>query len=148
MKLILLDSGPLGILTNPNVTQKTVHANRWFADHLAAGNRFFVPEITDYETRREFILIGSHASIVLLDNLIAHNTFLPLSTNVMHLAANLWALARQMGLQTAPNHSIDIDVILAAQAISLNDPSVVIATKNVNHLGRFAPAEDWQFITP
>ena len=37
-------------------------------------------------------------------------------------------------------------VILAAQAKTLGVPDVVIATTNVGHLSRFAPAELWQDI--
>jgi hypothetical protein len=65
----------------------------------------------------------------------------------MRLAADLWAQARIAGHPTAPDHSIDADVIVAAQALSLK-MSIVVATGNPAHLGRFVPAEIWSSITP
>lgn len=37
-------------------------------------------------------------------------------------------------------------MILAAQSMTLGVPDVVIATTNVGHLSRFAPAELWHDI--
>lgn len=37
-------------------------------------------------------------------------------------------------------------MILAGQALSLNEPDLVIATTNVGHLARFVPADLWQNI--
>jgi len=65
----------------------------------------------------------------------------------MRRAAELWALARGSGQPTASDHALDGDVILAAQALSLNTP-VVVATGNPSHLTRFVPAELWSNITP
>ncbi len=39
-------------------------------------------------------------------------------------------------------------MILAAQAVTLGAADAVIATTNVGHLSRFAPAELWQNISP
>jgi hypothetical protein len=39
-------------------------------------------------------------------------------------------------------------VILAAQAIALEAPDVLIATTNIGHLSRFVPADLWQNIEP
>ena len=68
----------------------------------------------------------------------------------MLLAASLWAKARQSGLPTADPKKLDVDVILAAQALTLNAPasSVVIATENVGHLSRFVAADLWSNIKP
>ena len=86
-------------------------------------------------------------SLVLLDSLPNQVQYLPLSTPVMRLAADLWAWARNTGRQTAPDPALDGDVILAAQAISLGVP-VVVATVNTAHLSRFVTAELWHAITP
>jgi len=56
-------------------------------------------------------------------------------------------LARNTGQPTAPDPALDGDVILAAQALTLNT-SVVVATGNVRHLSRFVRAELWQNIIP
>lgn len=42
----------------------------------------------------------------------------------------------------------DGDVILAAPALTLSVPNVVMATENPAHLTRFVSAELWQNITP
>jgi predicted nucleic acid-binding protein len=43
--------------------------------------------------------------------------YLPITTEVMLKAAQLWAQVRQQGKPTADNKALDGDVILAAQAI-------------------------------
>jgi predicted nucleic acid-binding protein len=114
---------------------------------LAAGRRVIVPEIVDYEVRREFIRHGSALAVTNLDRYGLQLEYLPLSTAAMRLAAELWAQARNTGQPTAPDHALDGDVILAAQALSLGVP-VVVATGNPAHLSRFVPAADWQTVTP
>ena len=39
-------------------------------------------------------------------------------------------------------------MILAAQALTLGAPAVVVATTNVGHLTRFVSAELWQNVHP
>jgi hypothetical protein len=48
----------------------------------------------------------------------------------------------------AGDKALDGDVILAAQAIVLEAPDVLIATTKVGHLSRFVPADLWQNIEP
>lgn len=66
----------------------------------------------------------------------------------MRYAAQFWAQARQQGKQTAGARSLDADVILAGQAVSLGASEVVVATTNVGHLARFVSADLWQNISP
>ena len=115
---------------------------------IAAGVRIIVPEITDYELRRELLRTAHAASIRRLDALAQAMEYLPLSTAAMRKAAELWALARQQGQPTAGDNTIDADMILAAQALTLGTPAVVIATTNVGHLSRFVSAELWYNIHP
>ncbi len=72
-------------------------------------------------------------------------------------AAELWADVRKEGKPTADNKALDGDVILAAQAIILQDEmllesdlaqdKVIIATGNKKHLSiLFASTENWQEI--
>jgi hypothetical protein len=63
-------------------------------------------------------------------------------------AAELWAQARIEGYPTAHSEAIDGDVVLAAQAILVQQQNhiVTIATTNVNHLSRFTPAKTWEEI--
>ena len=59
-------------------------------------------------------------------------------------AAEPWAQARQQGQPTADPHALDGDVILAAQAISLN---AIVATDNIGHLSRYVETQWWQNLT-
>jgi predicted nucleic acid-binding protein len=114
----------------------------------AAGRRVILPEIADYEVRRELVRAKLAASVVLLDALAVQLEYLPLTTTAMRTAAELWASARQQGQPTAADGALDADVILAAQALTLGTTDVVVATLNVGHLSRFVPAEAWQNIAP
>lgn len=107
-----------------------------------------VPEIADYEVRRELIRINSVGGLANLDWLAGNLEYVPLTTPVMRRAAELWAHGRQQGQPTAASTSLDADVILAAQALTLGAPQVVVATANTKHLSRFVPAELWPNITP
>jgi len=106
-----------------------------------------VPEIADYEVRRELIRIRSQSALANLDGFGIQLDYLPLTTDALRLAAELWALARISGLPTASDPALDGDVILAAQALCLNTP-VVVATGNPAHLARFVSAELWSSISP
>jgi predicted nucleic acid-binding protein len=146
--VIVLDWTPLGALANPRMTNRTRAAYAWLAALPAAGHTFIVPEIADYEVRRELLRLGQAQSIVRLDWLTTTLHYLPLTTPAMRLAAELWATARRTGQPTAANAALDGDVILAAQTLGLADPTAVIATGNPGHLSRCAPAADWQTIVP
>lgn len=82
-----------------------------------------------------------------LDELTQLLEYLPITTAAMRQAAIFWAQARQQGQPTASDQTIDGDMILVAQAVTLAVPDFVIATTNVGHLFRFASAELWQNIT-
>jgi predicted nucleic acid-binding protein len=144
---IVLDAGPVGLLTNPNNSPQPQACRAWLASLRAAGRRVIVPEIADYEVRRELLRIQSHSALANLDAYAVHLEYLPLTTTAMRRAAELWALARGRGQQTASNHALDGDVILAAQALDLNVP-VLVATANPVHLTRFVPADLWSSIPP
>jgi len=64
----------------------------------------------------------------------------------MRRAAELWAAARQKGQPTAGDKTIDVDMILIAQAERVSDGTTVIAGTNTSHLARFFPADDWDRI--
>ena len=57
-RLVLLDSEPLGLASNPRDSEKAARCKAWLRGLLAAGVRVTVPEITDYDIRREFIRAG------------------------------------------------------------------------------------------
>jgi predicted nucleic acid-binding protein len=146
--VIVLDSTPLGLLVRPPGLPVVDACRVWVEKHLTAGTRIIVPEIVDYELRRELLRMGGVASLTLLDDFNAAEVdrYLPLTTSALRLAAEMWAQARRQGAPTADRHALDIDVILAAQALSsgLSPQDFVIATGNLGHLSRFTPAELWE----
>lgn len=111
------------------------------------GRCVIVPEIADYEVRRELLRVNSRNALVNLNQLGTQLEYLALTTAAMRRAAELWARARNTGLPTAPDLAIDADVILAAQSLTLGTP-LIVATGNPAHLVRFVRAELWSSITP
>jgi predicted nucleic acid-binding protein len=144
---VVLDSGPVGLLTNPNNARAPVAVRRWLADLIAAGRRVVLAEVVDYEVRRELIRTNKLRSLRLLDGLPPRVEYLPITTTAMRIAADLWARARNAGLPTAAPGALDGDAILAAQATALG-VAIVVATENPAHLTRFVPAEFWSNIVP
>ncbi|MEG4272172.1 nucleic acid-binding protein [Microcoleus sp. M2_B4] len=145
----MLDSGPLGIVTNPKAASPLYQEGQlWLQSLPLKGYIVMLPEIADYEVRRELIRAGKAAGIRRLDELKSQLPYRPLTTKVMLLAAQLWAEARSRGRQTAEPNALDGDVILADQAIlEANEGNeVVIATTNVGHLSQFVDAREWRLI--
>lgn len=147
-RVIVLDTGPLGLVTNPKLSAESVACAQWLQAHITLGNRVLIPEIADYEVRRELLRANKMKGVVRLDDLAKILEYLPITTTAMRQAAQLWAQARQQGQPTAGDKTIDGDMILIAQAMSLAISDVVIATTNVGHLSRFIAAELWQNIIP
>ena len=145
---ILLDSFPLGLLSAPLRNDDVRAITHWSEACLAAGHKIYIPEVIDYELRRELLRAGKANSIKKLDALKTLLRFLPISSPAMLFAAGLWARSRQSGLATGDPKKLDIDVILAAQALTLGVPvnDLVVATSNVGHLSRFVPAQIWSDI--
>ncbi|MEG4623184.1 nucleic acid-binding protein [Microcoleus sp. w1-18aA5] len=148
-RVIILDSGPLGMVTNPKASSAEIQECKvWLNSLMRRGEIIILPEIADYEVRRELIRAGKLAGIQRLDELKLQFTYRPLTTEVMLLAAQLWADSRRRGRPTAEPNALDGDVILAAQAIleASEGNDVVIATTNVGHLSQFVDAREWRLI--
>lgn len=145
--VIVLDSGPLGLISNPAPRGLGKDAWEWARAHAAQGTQLVVPEIADYEVRRELICSGRAAAIERLDELCAGLSYAPLSTAAMRDAAALWAEARNGGYPTAHDAALDGDVLLAAQArrlaVAASGEAVVVATANIADLERFVEAKHW-----
>lgn len=109
-----------------------------------------LPEIVDYEHRRKLLHLESAGGVNRLDEFKRVFGYEPLTTEIMLRAARLWAVVRKQGMPTAPEGALDVDVILAAQALVLaeEDERVVVATTNPRHLSRFVDARDWREIEP
>jgi len=115
---------------------------------MVRGARVIIPEIADYEVRRELLRANKAAGLARLDRLSSLLEYLPLTTAAMRQAAHFWALARQQGMPTAGDKAIDGDMILAGQAATLAASEIVVATTNVDHLARWVPADDWRNLEP
>jgi predicted nucleic acid-binding protein len=109
-----------------------------------------IPAIVYYELKRELLRANKTLSVARLEAFATTTPgrYLPLSDEALRLAARLWANARQQGRPTADFKDLDIDVILAAQALSFGPaPSdVVVATSNPRHLSQFITAQNWNDI--
>ena len=147
-RVILLDSDPLGMVTNPKAKGIPLACQLWLKSLLRRGERFAIPEIADYEVRRELLRADLLGSLRRLDSLKQTLEYVPIQTNTILLAAELWAKARKTGQPTADAKALDGDVILSAQARLLCDETteVIVATTNVAHLSRFITALDWRSI--
>jgi len=151
-RVIVLDAGPLGLLTGPKKTDETIAAAHWATRARTEGHRLVVPAVADFEVRRELERAGKLEGLARLDtfNTAAPDRFLSITDSALRLAAKLWARARNAGRPTADPKELDTDVIIAAQALDMGIPSsdLVIATTNVGHLSQFANAELWQDVLP
>ncbi len=148
---VFLDSSPLGLLTQePGKSSEADACQQWLRELTVHKWAVYLPEITDYEVRRELTRAGKTRSLRRLEQLSALVNYVPITTDAMRYAARLWAQVRQSGQPTADPKSLDGDVILAAQALTLTPtPSgLVVATGNVAHISRFIPAQEWTTITP
>ncbi len=140
MKLVL-DSGVLSRLCHAAAEQsKPLFARIQQLRAAQASVIVYVPDIVDFEVRRKLIHMRRKPSIDRLDALHGVFTSLKLNTSIMRKAAELWAEARWRGQATSGETSLDADVVLAAQALSVGG---TVATTNVKHLGQFVDVQDW-----
>ena len=148
MTIIILDSGPLGMIVNPRArSPKTFACKDWFNQRMEQYE-IVIPEIAAYEVRRELILQGKTRSLQNLSQIQQLTTYLPITTEAIVRAAELWAEVRRLGQPTADSKALDGDVILAAQVLTRFPPldNPIVATTNVAHLERFIPAQLWETV--
>ena len=117
-RIVLLDSGPLGMLARAHPLPAL---QAWTRERLRGGSRLAIPEIADYEIRRELLLARLQSSLNVLNALQVELDYLPITTPILRQAALFWAEARRQGVPTADRHALDGDVILAATARALLD---------------------------
>jgi predicted nucleic acid-binding protein len=146
---LLLDSNILSQIVRP-----TVEENRPVVTTIArllrdVRFRVYVPEIIDYELRRKLLHLAqrphqsrkwAQEALTVLDRLVLTG-YLPLTTETMRLAARTWAQTRAHGLSRGPEDSLDVDVILAAQAKQVGGH---ILTTNERHFRNIAEIFDWR----
>ncbi|MFA6450525.1 MAG: PIN domain-containing protein [bacterium] len=145
-KLVLLDTGILGMATHPTGNSDV---KEWLQKILSYGYIAVIPEICDYELRRELLRAGKYRSIARIDTLKSILVYLPIDTSMMLRAAEFWAEARKKGMPTADDKALDADAILSAQAVVLQEQKrmeTIIATTNIGHISRFTQADIWMNI--
>lgn len=152
-RLILLDSGPLGLIVRAPNKPKVVRCVAWLNAISATGATILIPEISHYEVRRELFRIRAVGSLRRPDQALDPGSgfrHLTLSTDAIIKAAEFWALLRHSGIPTASPEALDADAILAGQAAFAGLPGdiVTIATTNLAHLSRFPgiDAQTWDQI--
>lgn len=146
---VVLDAGPLGLVTNTNPKNpEAVECARWLQSLLTSGVRICIPEVSDYEVRRSLLKINSIKSIAKLDQLNGVLDYLPITTRAMRRAATFWAQARNQGTPTADDKALDGDMVLVGQTheIKKDGDKVVVATTNVRHIKLFSDARRWKDI--
>jgi len=147
--VVVLDESPLSLVTQRRYASPEVdRCKAWLASHILAGHRVVVPAIAVYELRRELVRADKTTSLDRLAQFLdaVPDRYIPLTREALDLASELWAQARRQGRPTASDDSLDGDVIVAAQALTLGLPSdgYVIATSNPGHMDRYAPALHWR----
>lgn len=130
---IVLDATPLGLLTQKKGVPEAEACRTWYQTLINFGCLLFVPEIADYELRREFLRQGNSGAVSRLQifNAATPDRYLPLTT--------------------APPEALDADALIAAQASLLNPAAsglaaTVVATANVGHLSAPTNAVLWSNI--
>ncbi len=147
IRRVILDTGPLGQISHAKASSTNTEITKWVIERLASGYEVIIPEIADYELRREYILNREKMapSLARLEALGKQFRYLPLTTEMMRLAAEFWAAVRRPPnpQPTADKHALDGDAILAAQA---KVAEAVIITDNIGHLSRFdgVTAKNWR----
>ena len=141
-RLILLDSGPLGLIVRAPSGPHVARCLTWLQGILAAGAVVVIPDIAHYELRRELHRIRAVGSLRRLDYALDPSSgldHLVITTDAIIKAAEFWAFLRQSGIPTASPDALDADAILAGQAALAGLPgdTVTIATTNLLHLSRF-----------
>jgi predicted nucleic acid-binding protein len=147
--VLFLDSGPLGLITQPQRSHEVIAITDWLKDCLRAGARVVVPGIVYYEIKRELLRANKSVGIARLDAFVnaTPDRYLPLTDDALRFGAELWAQSRRTGRPTADATAIDIDVLLSAQALRFGRLPLV-ATTNPKHLSQFVPAQHWTDIAP
>lgn len=146
---LLIDSNILGQLVQPVAEKNRLVVKimeRLFQD---ARYQICFPEIADYELRRKLLHLAQHPhqdrkwareALTVLDELVS-TEYIPITTETMRLAAQLWAQTRISGLPRGPEEELDGDVILAAQAQQAGGQ---IITTNEKHFRDIADVFDWR----
>lgn len=153
--IVILDTGLIGLVTNPNSNEKSVECLEWLYGLLAKGVRVISSDICDYEVRRGLVLDrkisnSGGSGIHRLDEFRKVIDFLPINSEILIEACDIWAEFRIKSQLNASERDINFDIILSAQWKILKDQypgrEVIIATDNLRDFIRFSTADLWQNI--
>lgn len=146
---LLLDSNILACVVRPEVAENRQVAHAMLILLEDPQFELFVPEVIDYELRRKLLHLGQHQhharkwareALALLDEIVGVG-YVPLTTGAMRLAAKLWAKTRAEGRLRGAEESLDVDVILAAQARQVGGR---VVTMNEKHFRDLVDVFDWR----
>jgi predicted nucleic acid-binding protein len=146
-EIVLLDSGPLSKYSNPKSGKNNDLCKQRVNDLLAKGVEVKVPEVADYELRRQLklnkLLTQNTKGLERLDAVIRALGLVTLTSRAIDMATDLWAAVRKK--QGKSDEGIDADVLIAAQAIleAEHGDSVKVATTNKKHFDGIVPFLDW-----
>jgi predicted nucleic acid-binding protein len=130
--LILLDTGPLGLVTNPKGGDEAERCKAWLRDIIATGADVIVPAIADYEPRRELVRGNKDEGLDRLDDLIDALGYLPVDHSDLFDAAWLWAEVRE---NTDPPRPIPPWTAIAFWRLNPSVPGGSTPTKRSNRPG-------------
>lgn len=105
-RVVLLDAGPIGLVTNPKLSPQSAACNEWLQTLVKSGVRVILPEIADYEVRRELLRANKIKGVARLDKLAKLIEYLPITTAAMRQAALFWSQARQQGQPILQSHHL------------------------------------------
>ncbi len=146
---LLLDSNILACVVRPEVAENREVAQAMIAFLENPQFSILVPEVIDYELRRKLLHLGKHQhharkwareALTLLNELVEVG-YVPLTTSAMRMAAELWARTRAEGRLRGTEDSLDVDVILAAQAKQVRGQ---VVTMNERHFRGLVDVFDWR----
>ncbi len=151
--ILALDTFPTSSVAKRPTQEETLsdRCREWVYACEKAGHTVLVPAICYYEALRELEQRGAKSQIERLRAFcLSQDRFIPLTTAHLESAAHLWGTARRGGFPTAGQASLDADVILAAQVLSLglSASDYLVVTTNVRHLSRFVPCDEWINLVP
>jgi predicted nucleic acid-binding protein len=137
---------PLSLLLDSNILAKLLRPD--LDENKPVAQAILRAEIIDYELRRKLLHLGhrrhqarkwAREALIDLDELISLG-YVPLTTETMRLAARIWAQTRAEGQLRGSEDSLDVDVILAAQA---KQSGGHIITTNEKHFRNTVDVFDW-----
>lgn len=97
--IVFIDSGVIGLLSNPNDLEEAIACENWLYTMLLRGVNVYSSDLCDYEVRRSLVLASQSKSdingIPKLNALRDIISFLPITYPLLLKACSLWAQARK-----------------------------------------------------